>query len=194
MLKKFCFVSLVFISSAGLSGCIPAAVVAGSSAGSAIVASDKRSMKIMVQDRDMANEALKRISADPALRKQTHIVIAGFNHVMLMVGQASTEQLRNQAYDLVKTVPNIKRIYNEVTIEPPISKMIQANDSWITTKVKSAMLMEKGLHSGQFKVVTENGVVYLMGLVTPKQADLAAQAASEIAGVQKVVKLFEYEL
>jgi osmotically-inducible protein OsmY len=192
MIKKL-GIGMVFLVSAGcLSGCIPAAFIAGSSAGGAL-AVDKRNVKTIVQDRDTANIALKTIGADPALRDHTHIVIAGFNQVMLMVGQAETEGLRDQAYNVLRSQPNVKRIYNEVTIGPSASKMVQAQDSWITTKAKSAMLMEKGLHSGQVKVVTEGRVVYLMGIVTPKQSDLAAGAASQVVGVKKVVKLFEYE-
>lgn len=191
-MKKIALLVVSILLSWSISGCVPLAFVAGSSAGGAIV-SDKRSMKTMIQDRDMVNEALKKISANPELRQETHIVIAGFNHVMLMVGQAPTEELRAKAHHVANTVSNVKRIYNQVTIQSPISTSAQAEDSWITTKVKSAMLVEKGLHSGQIKVVTEDGVVYLMGIVTPKQADLAANAASRVSGVVKVVKLFEYE-
>jgi len=174
-----------------LSACIPVAFVAGG-AGTAL-AGDKRGMKTMMQDRDMANVALKRISADPELKKQTHIAIAGYNHVLLMAGQAPTEELRSRAYNLISTVPNVKRIYNEVTIEPGLSATTIANDTWITTKVKSAILAEKGVSSDSIKVVTENGVVYLMGLVTPGQANAVANASSRISGVKKVVKIFEYE-
>lgn len=190
--KKFCFLLLLTMMGSTLIGCVPMVFIAGSGAGG-VIASDKRSVKTMVQDRDRVNLALKRIGADPELREHTHIVVAGYNQVLLMVGQAETEALRNKAYDLVRMSSHVKRIYNEVTIEPPTSRMTQSNDTWITTKVKSAMLVEKGLHSGQVKVITEKSIVYLLGIVTPKQADLAAHAASQVPGVQKVVKLFEYE-
>ncbi len=190
MLKKL--LSIILLS-CFLSACLlPVVFVAGAGIGGSIVY-DKRNMKTMVQDRDMATAALHKIQDDPDLSEHAHISIATFNHIILLAGQAPTEELRQRAFDLVNSVPNVKRIYNEVTVEPPTSTMIRTNDSWITTKVKSAMLAEKGLRSSQIKVVTENSVVYLMGIVTRKQSDLAAQAASRVSGVKKVVKIFEYE-
>lgn len=176
-----------------LSACVPVVLVAaGATAGGAIVY-DKRNMKTMAQDRDMASRVLKEISSDPQLKEETHITIATFNHLMLITGQASTEDLRNRIYQIANKAPHLKRVYNEVTIEPPTSASTQAKDAWITTKVKSAMLAEKGLSSTQIKVVTENSVVYLMGLVTHNQADLSAEVASKVSGVSKVVRIFEYE-
>src|SRR5262249_27678907 len=96
------------------------------------------------------------------------------------------------AYNLVNNIPHIKRIYNEVVITQPTSNMVRSKDTWITTKVVTKMLAEKGLRSTQIKVVTENSVVYLMGLVTHSQGNLAAVVASQVSGVTQVVKLFEY--
>lgn len=175
-----------------LTACVPAAFMAGSTAGGALIY-DKRGFSTMIEDRDIANEAWKKINNDPALRKQAHITVSTFNQVLLMVGQAPTEQLRNHAYDLMNSIAGVKRIYNKVTIEQPTSKSRQADDAWITTKVKTQMLAEKGLKSGQIKVVTENAVVYLLGLVTYKQSDIAATVASQVSGVSQVIKVFEYE-
>lgn len=190
--KKFRALTFGALVCLSLSGCIPAAFIAGASATGAIVY-DKRSLPTMVEDRDMSNAALKAISRDPQLKEQTHITIASFNHVMLLAGQAPTDALRDRAYQIASAAPNVKRIYNQVTVEEPLSKTDQANDAWITTKVKSAVLAQKGLNSSQIKVVTENKIVYLMGILTPKQADIAADVASKITGVDKVVKIFEYE-
>ncbi len=173
-----------------LAGCIPAVFLAGATAGTVVY--DKRSMKTMVEDKDASNTALRAVNSEMSLRS-SRIVIATFNQVMLMAGQTPTEALRSKAYSLVSGVPNVKRIYNEVTIQEPISLRTKSNDTWITTKVKSAVLTEKGLNSSQIKVVTENSVVYLMGVLTHKQADSAAEVASRVSGVQKVVKIFEYE-
>lgn len=187
------FIVLLLITSS-LTACIPA-FVAGSAAGAAggMLIHDKRGMSTMIEDRDIANEAWKKINNDPELRAQTHISVASFNQVVLMVGQAPTEQLRSHAYDLINSVAGVKRIYNKVTIEPPTSKSRQADDAWITTKVKTKMMAEKGLKSSQIKVVTENRVVYLLGLMTYKQSDIAATVASHVTGVVEVVKVFEYE-
>ncbi len=191
-IKLHFVISLIIVFSC-LVGCIPVAFVAGAGATGAFIY-EKRGLNTMIKDRDMANAALHRIENDRELREQTHITVAAFNHVMLMVGQAPTEQLRAKAYRLVGATPNLKRIYNVVTIEPPLSKAEIAKDSWITTVVKSALVAEKGINANQIKVVTENRVVYLLGIVTRKQADIAADVTSRIKGVARVVKLFEYEL
>lgn len=175
-----------------LTACIPVAFVAGAGAGGAML-SDKRPVDTLLKDRDIANTSLKNLASDPAINKHARITVAVFNANVLIVGQAPTTELRDRAYQIVNAVPGIKRIYNEVSIQPPISKMTQANDSWITTKIKTAMVAEKGLNSNQFKVITENSVVYLMGIVTKKQADIATDIASHAEGVKRVVRLFEYE-
>lgn len=189
-MKIIRYVSIALILSL-LTGCIPAAFVAGA-AGGAIVY-DKRSIYTMMEDRDMVNEALKKLYYDPELHDKVRITVASFNRVMLMVGQAPTEQLRSRAYELVNSVAGVKRIYNKVTLEQPISKKQQAEDAWITTKVITGMVAQKGLKSSQIKAITEKGTVYLLGVVTPKQGELAANVASHVAGVVQVVKVFEYE-
>ncbi|MFT3742229.1 MAG: BON domain-containing protein [Gammaproteobacteria bacterium] len=173
-------------------GCIPAAFVAGAGA-TGMVVYDKRNMLTMMEDRDMTNLMLKKLGDDPQLREQTHIAVASFNHVMLLAGQASNDALRTRVYQLANSIPNVKRIYNQITVEPPIDSKTEAQDSWITAKVKSLILAERGINSNQVKVVTENGVVYLMGVMTHGQADTVADVASHVSGVTQVVKIFEYE-
>jgi osmotically-inducible protein OsmY len=112
---------------------------------------------------------------------------------VLLAGQAPTEELRQRIVEITKKIPNVKRIYNEIALQAPSSALTTASDAWITAKVKTALLGAKGLHSGQFKIVTENGTVFLMGVVERKQADLAVEATRKVDGVQKVVKIFEYK-
>lgn len=176
-----------------LSACVPVALVAASATAGGAMVYDKRSMTTMAEDRDIVSTALKQMNDNPQLREQTHIDVSAFNGLMLLAGQAPTEDLRNQAYQIASNTPRVKRVYNEITIAPPTSTTTRTQDSWITTKVKSKMLAEKGLHSSQIKVITENNVIYLMGIVTHKQADLAALVASQVSGVAKVVRIFEYE-
>jgi osmotically-inducible protein OsmY len=176
-----------------LSACVPVILVAaGATAGGALVY-DKRDVKTIAIDRDVASNILKKINDDPDLQKGTHITIATFNNVMLVTGQAETEEQRDRVYQMASSVGNLKRIYNEISVEPPTSQAVRANDAWITTKAKSMMLAEKGLHSGQIKVVTENKVLYLMGIATRRQADIATDVGSSVSGVSKVVRIFEYE-
>lgn len=181
----------VILLSLSLTACLPVAFVAGATAGGVIV-SDQRSIQTAIKDRDIANTALNRLNADPTIYKQTHIVVASYNGIVLLAGQAPTEELKQQVYSIVQNVPGIRRIYNEITVQPPLSNTAIASDSWLTTKVKSAMIAEKNLKSATIKVVTENNTVYLMGIVTQSQGNLAADVARRVGGVQKVVKIFEY--
>lgn len=188
LLMKFRFAALLtFILS--LSSCIPAAIVVGATAGGAIIY-DHRSMSTMVQDRDSAQIAMNRISASPQLQG-THIVVATFDHIMLLVGQTPTDEQRQTAYQLVSNIRNISRVYNEITVQNPTSTWRRSHDTWITTKLKTEMMAQSGLHSTQIKVVTEDGVVYLMGVLTQRQRDLAVSVARRADGVRKVVEVFE---
>lgn len=176
-----------------LAGCIPIIIAAvGATAGGAIVY-DKRSTKVILQDQDITNRALATLNTDADLKGHARVSISTFNHVVLMVGQAESEELRDRAYNEVYRVPGVKRVYNQVEISPILTTWDQSKDAWITSKVKTAMLAKPGLNSSQIKVVTENKVIYLMGLVTPNQANLATEVARNVEGVRKVVQVFEYE-
>ena len=89
-------------------------------------------------------------------------------------------------------MPDVTKVYNEIAVKGPTSSLSRASDSWITTKIKTQMLATKGLQSGSIKVVTENGAVYLMGMVSREQADTSVNIARQVTGVQKVVKIFQY--
>lgn len=173
-----------------LSGCIPAALVIGATVGGAVIY-DQRSVKTIIADKDAGIEAINKINGSPDMQ-HCHIVVSVFNHVMLLAGQTPTEQQREIAYQLASQIPNVSRIYNEITIERASSMWRRSDDALITAKVKSAMLIKKTLESTQIKVITENGVVYLLGIVSHKQAELATDVARRIAGVKKVVKVFQY--
>ncbi|EKD77788.1 MAG: hypothetical protein ACD_42C00175G0006 [uncultured bacterium] len=190
MARHFQKIILTLLITIGLSSCVPAALVIGATVGGSVVY-DKRSMKTMVQDRDSAQAAANLIAASPDLQKDTHISVATFHHIMLLVGQTKTDEQRTTAYQIASQIKYVSRVYNEITIRKPISLWQRSQDAWITTKVKTEMLAKKDLHSTQIKVVTENSVVYLMGMLTPQQAELATDVARRIDGVREVVKVFE---
>jgi osmotically-inducible protein OsmY len=173
-----------------LSGCfVP--FMAGAAIGGTIVY-DRRDFQTLADDQQIFQQTNNKINADTELHNDAHILVTSFNRSVLIVGQAPTEALKARAQQLVASVPNIKRIYNEVSISGPTSPAVRSSDAWITTKVKSQMLVEAQLRSGQIKVVTEDSVVYLMGIVGREQADIAVDIARQVSGVQRVVKIFEY--
>jgi len=172
-----------------MQGC--AAVVVAGGATTAVAAGERRTLGSFVDDESIEIKARKAIT-DSDLGDDVHINTTSINGVVLLSGEATTAEQRDQVVELVRPIPGIRRIVNEIRVAEPTSMASRTNDSWITSKVKANMLGIKDLESRQVKVVTENSVVYLMGLVTKKEGDLAAESARSVGGVQRVVKLFEY--
>ena len=128
---------------------------------------------------------------DPEL-KTAHINVVSFNGVVLLVGQVKTPELRDRAADVADQVRGVRQVHNELTVSGEISTLAITNDAWLTTKIKSKFLGNQDINSRRIKVVTENGVVFLMGLLTRAQADMAIEVARNTGGVQKIVRVFEY--
>jgi len=169
--------------------------VAGAAAGAAAVAIvyDHRKLEKILEDTQIANKILERIAKVPHLHNDSHIEVTVFNHVVLLTGQTPEAAWRQEADDIAKSVNGVDKVYNQITIQGPTSSLTRTSDTWITTKIKSQMLATSNLKSGSIKVVTENGVVYLMGIVSREQADTAVEIARQVSGVQKVVKIFQYK-
>lgn len=185
MKKSLIVLSWIFL----LTACGPE-FMAGS-AFSSLVINDNRDIGTMSDDKMIMLQAQNVIDSDKELKEHANISVSSYNRSVLIVGKASTEQLRIRAANLIRNVPKVRKIYNGVTLGNP-SSSTYSDDTWITTKVKSAMVAESKLKSSQIKVVTENGVVYLMGLVLPSQARLAVQVTQGVDGVKKVINLFDY--
>lgn len=190
MFKK---VILVFMLAGILQGCVVAAAGAAVTAAGGAILYDRRPVKMMIKDDDLSYAISKKLFTDVDIRQQCHIVITSYNRVVLLVGQAPSLALKNKVLELAHTVPGVRRFYNEITVEAPSSSLTRASDAWLTTKVKTRLLAAKDLKSGQFKVLTENGTVFLMGVVSRAQAQRAVDIARHTGGVQKVVKVFEYK-
>jgi len=173
-----------------LHGC--AAVVVGGAATGANVAHDRRTTGTFIEDEAIELKSVSAFIADKEINEQTHLNVTSFNTIVLVSGEAPTEELRQRAIQMVRKVPKVSHVHNEISIAGPSSLMSRSADTLITTKVKTKMIAEKNLDGGHVKVVTENGIVYLMGLLNREDADKATEIARQTGGVQKVVKLFQY--
>lgn len=151
----------------------------------------ERTIGQQLEDESIETKAIVNIRAANEAFDQAHLVVVSYNGYVLLAGQVHSEALKIQATEVLRKVRNVRRIYNELEVASPSSAMTRSSDTWITTKVKSYMLGSSGIEGGRVKVVTENGVVYLMGLATQAEADRIADTASGISGVQKVVRIFE---
>ncbi len=152
----------------------------------------ERTYGAQVEDEAIETKAKVNISAAHEELRNSHFSVISYNAYVLMVGQVPSEERKQQASDVVRKIRGVRRIYNELEVAGNSSGMTRSSDTWITTKVKTALLSDSSIEGGRIKVVTEDGVVYLMGLVSHPEAERVTETASSSSGVQKVVQLFEY--
>ncbi|WP_010598113.1 BON domain-containing protein [Rickettsiella massiliensis] len=169
-----------------LQGCLAGAFVAGSAATGGVV-TDPRSLGTIKTDEQINFKVNRKLVNDPV------ISAVSYNRVVLLTGQAYDEELRHRAEEYAQAVPNVKRVFNRITLGIPTTAYRRAKDIAITSSVKTRMFADSRLKSNNFKIVTENGVVYILGLATKKQANIAVAIARKVSGVQQVVKLIEYK-
>lgn len=152
----------------------------------------KRTFGTRLDDSRVESLAIKTIrAADPQL-EEAHIDVTSFNGVVLLTGQVPAPELSEQAAEIVSNLRNVKRVHNELEIAGPTSLLARTNDNWLETKIKSSMIASSEVDAGRIEIVAENGVVYLMGLLTRAESDAAVELTRQIYGVQKIIKVFEY--
>ncbi|MCZ6804559.1 MAG: BON domain-containing protein [Proteobacteria bacterium] len=169
-----------------------AVVAVGGGAAAATAAVDRRTPGTIVEDQTIEVKATRAINTDKELNEQAHLNVISYNTVVLLTGETPTDAMRLRVVELVKAVEKVTHVYNEITIAAPSSLTSRGSDSIITAKVKTKMFADKELSGFKVKVVTEKGVVYLMGIVSHFEADIATEITRQTGGVQKVVKLFQY--
>ena len=171
-----------------LAGCF-AAVVGGAAAGG-VMAADRRTSGIYIEDQGIELKAVNQINSE--LGENIHVNVTSFNRNVLITGEAFNEASKKRAEEIVKSIENVKNVTNELAIGPRSSLSSRSNDTYITSKVKGRLATENRFPANYVKVVTERSVVYLMGLVTQQEAADAVEIASGTSDVEKVVKVFEY--
>ena len=187
-MKKSLF---VLASCLSLTACVPAAFVAGAAATGTVV-TDGRDVHTQVDDQAIAHHVRTALTLNKHVKNNSTISVSSFNRIVLLTGRAHDEEIRELATTITRSVAKVRRVHNEIIIAHKSTFKDTASDTWLTTKIKSSLLAERGLKSAQIKVVTDNSTAYLMGLVSREQADLATNVTRHVPGVEKVVKLFEY--
>jgi osmotically-inducible protein OsmY len=182
--------ALILLTLALLQGCAGAVVLGA--VGGAKMANDERSVGTQLSDTNADFQISNALSKHDDISNQTNITAVVMNNNVLMIGQSPNSMLRDKAINTVQGLQLGGKIHNQIRIGNPTSFTTRSNDTWVTTKVKGRMLNENGIDVTRIKVITENGEVFLLGLVDRKQADLAVDIARNTAGVRKVVKVFEY--
>jgi osmotically-inducible protein OsmY len=170
-----------------LSACAP--LMVGGMVGGAMVATDRRTSGIQLEDETIELKAVGHLRDTAGSRG--HINVTSFNRQVLITGEVPSAQARDEVARLVAGLENVRKVVNELVIGPNSSLTDRSTDSLITAKVKAKMIDRKDIFANAFKIVTEREVVYLMGRVTQREADHATEVARQVSGVKKVVRIFE---
>ncbi|MGG7246782.1 division/outer membrane stress-associated lipid-binding lipoprotein [Escherichia coli] len=181
----------VFITVLLLQGCVATAVIGTAAVGTSIAA-DPRSVGTQVDDEVLEMRVSKALSQDKQLREETRINGIAYQGRVLLVGQSPDPALAVHASRIVLGVEGVAEVYNEIRSGAPVSPAITARDVWLTVKVRSQLLVSDRVKSSRVKVVTENREVFLLGLVTEREAGAAADIASRVSGIKRVTTAFNF--
>lgn len=174
----------------GLSGCT--SVVTASHEGPIEDDRSTRTLGRKIDDSIIETKVEVNIAkAHPELESASHVLVVSYNGVVLLAGQVPRQDLRQLAEQMAASVQGVRRVQNELQLMAPSSALARSNDAWLTTRIKSIMLADSTIPSTRVKVLTENGIVYMMGLLTRQEAQRATAAVQGVSGVQRVVRVFE---
>jgi osmotically-inducible protein OsmY len=188
--SKKVYLSLLLLTTLLLQSC--AGLIIGAGMGAVSIAHDRRTIGTQVDDTTSASRISFALSSDNALKEQTNITVQVFNGTVLLVGQAPTQELLQQAQKLASSVQNIKKLHNQIRLGMPIPASTVAHDVWLASKIKTKLLADKRIDGLHIEIEVENGEVFLMGLVSEKESIIAIDITRNIKGVKQVIKAFEY--
>lgn len=177
----------VVLAVAGLTACAP--LLVGGAVMTGMSASDRRTTGSQLEDERIESRGASRLREH--LGERVHINITSYNRQVLLTGEVPSEQDKQLAEQVIARIENVRSITNELGVLGHSTLTQRSSDSLVTGRVKANLIDAKDLSSSAYKIVTERGVVYLMGRVTPREADRGTDIARRTSGVQKVVRLFE---
>lgn len=191
MRKTLAAAVLAGLAAGLLSGC-PAVIIGGAGAG-ASVAHDRRTAGTYVEDQEIELRALRLLYDHPEIKDRSSISATSYNLTVLLTGQAASTDVAADYAKLVAQLPRVRQVHNEVAVGAESTLEEEANDTYLTSKVKYALLEVDApdFDPTRVKVITSQATVYLMGLVTAAEADAAVDKVRRVSGVKRVVRVFE---
>ena len=181
---------ILIVSNYALTGC---SHVVGAASDTPIAQDPKeRSFGSAIDDEKIEIAVLVNLRKASPLLENANISVTSFNGIVLLTGQVQAPDMKALASEETRKITRVREVHNELAIQGNASLLTATSDTWLTSKVKTKMMADMNLDSGRVKIVTESGVVYLMGLLSRKEANRAAEIARTTGGVQKVVKVVEY--
>jgi len=188
--KKFAAATLV-AALPMLAGCVPV-LLATATVTAVDVSLDRRTIGAYIDDNITLEPRLRgQLRQDELLGDDVNISVTSFNGIVLLTGEVLTDEQRRRAGEIVEANPSTRKLVNELELAGKTSVIGRTNDALLTTKVKAQLFKDENT-APTIKVVTEHGKVYLLGLVTPAEADAAVESAQNVPGVTHIVKVFEY--
>jgi osmotically-inducible protein OsmY len=186
---RMAVVMLALIVASTLAACVPVVVV-GAAGGAALVATDRRTAGAQVDDEGVELKVVTQ--AENLYGDRAHVNVTSYNGLVLLTGEVPDQGAWASIGNFAKAQQKVKSVQNELVVAPPTNLSQRSNDTYITSKVKARFVEANRFPPNAVKVVTERGVVYLMGIVSKAEGDSAGDVAASTDGVAKVVKVFEY--
>ena len=190
MLGKYKLIALTLGSCLLLQGC--AALLVGAGVGAASAAHDRRTLGTQVDDKTTASRISVALGQNEGLKQRTNINVHVFNGSTLLVGQAPSQALIAEVQQTVEKVKNIGKLHNQIRLASPIQTSTSAHDLWLASKIKTILVADKRIDGLHVHVAVEDSEVFLMGLVSQNEANIAVDIVRNVDGVAQVIKAFEY--
>ena len=187
LIRYLTLCTLVLMAIAPLSACFP--LVAGGAYMTGMVAVDRRTSGAMLEDQSIELKISSRIR--DALGERAHVNVSSYNRKVLLTGETPDPQDKERVSEIARNIDNISAVWNEVGATPISTLSERTSDAVISGRIKAELLDSKDLFTNAFKIVTERGTVYIMGLITPREAKRVSSLASGVTGVKKVVLVHE---
>lgn len=181
-------ITCVLLAAVQLSACAP--LMFGGVLGGAMVASDRRTAGIQLEDEGIEQRSASAIREN--FGSKEHVNITSYNRQVLITGEVSSESVRSQVEQLIGRVQNVRAVVNDLVVGPASSTSDRASDVVLVAKVKASMVDSEDVFANVYKVVAERGTIYLMGRVTQREANRATDVVRGVSGVKRVVRVFEY--
>lgn len=175
-----------------LSGCVTA-LVATVAIATVDIIHDRRTVGEYIDDSAIEVTSRNILVSNAEFRRAAHVKTQSWNGILLLTGEIDDEQIKPELVSRLKSIKGVRQVVDETTITGKTKLWARTNDAWITSKVKSRLVLKTGLKANRVKVVTTRGSVYLMGIVTRDEADRATELTQTVRGVKRVVKVFEYQ-
>ena len=191
-LKSLRLLIISFTTVITLSGCVTA-LVAGAAITTIDILHDRRTAGEYIDDAAIELTAFNITRGNKEISSQAHIKTQSWNGILLVTGEVDNEEIKHVFLPKLSNIQGVRQVVDETTVIGKSKLLTRANDSWIATRVKSLLVLKTGLTANRIKIVTTRRSVYLMGIVTQKEADRATELARTIKGVVRVVKVFEYK-